>query len=203
MEQLRGLILASSSPRRQELLAQLGCTFTVIKPDIDETQHPSESPLAYVTRLSQQKAQAVAEKLASPQAVLSADTVVILSADTIGITDEGAILGKPATPEEARTMLEQLRDRAHIVCTAFTLWDEGVFYTTPVQTRVLMRRYSDEEIQAYVASGDPFDKAGGYAIQHEGFHPVASIEGSYTNVMGLPIEAVQAVLMARGVLVAQ
>jgi len=189
-------ILASGSPRRRELLAALGITFTVIKSDIDETQHPGEAPLDYVRRLSIEKAHAVAAKLSESAVVLAADTVVILAADTMGILD-GEILGKPTDADDARHMLQRLRDRGHIVCTALTLLQTGEpsrQLTRLTQTEVIMRDYSDAEIDAYIATGDPFDKAGSYAIQHEGFHPVARIDGSYTNVVGLPVETLKSLL---------
>lgn len=181
-------VLASGSPRRRELLGSLGITFTVIKPDIDETERPGEDPVAYVRRLSQEKAQAVAERLSEPSAILAADTTVFF---------EGRILGKPADAAEARAMLAALRDTAHTVCTALTLrrTDSPAHSRTEhAITTVIMRAYSDAEIDAYIASGDPFDKAGGYAIQHAGFAPAARIEGSYTNVMGMPVETLRAML---------
>lgn len=179
-------ILASGSPRRRELLASLGINFSVVKSDIDETQHPGEAPLDYVRRLSIEKAQAVAAQVQPGSLILAADTVVI---------HEGEILGKPTDADEARAMLVRLRDRAHTVCTALTLHNH---LTELTQTEVIMRAYTDAEIEAYIATGDPFDKAGGYAIQHEGFHPVARIEGSYTNVVGLPLETLKAMLMQIG-----
>jgi septum formation protein len=188
------LILASSSPRRRELLATLGVPFTIHKPDIDETQHPAEPPFDYVTRLSQAKAAAIAAQLHAPVTVIAADTVVILAADTIGVTPDGDILGKPTDAAEAFAMLQRLRNRAHLVCTAFTLQQGTRHYTERVQTVVYMRDYSDAEIAAYIATGDPFDKAGSYAIQHAGFHPVARIEGSYTNVVGFPLAEIKAAL---------
>lgn len=186
------LILASSSPRRRELLGELGVTFRVIKPEIDETQHKGESPAAYVQRLSREKAQAVRRTLDAGAAVLAADTVVIEAS--------GEILGKPADADEARDMLLRLRGQVHRVCTAFTLLSESSAITRIVCTEVQMRDYDDDEISAYIATGDPFDKAGGYAIQHEGFNPVARIEGSYTNVVGLPVEAVKEALAEAGLL---
>jgi len=195
------LILASSSPRRRELLASLGIEFTIFKPDVDESQFPGEPPLAYVRRLSQQKAAAVAAQLPAPSTVLAADTIVILAADTLGIDDTGEILGKPVDADDARYMLRRLRGRTHQVYTAITLrvqpLESGVSpssTTTLTRTDVTMRNYTDAEIEAYIATGDPFDKAGSYAIQHEGFHPVERIDGSYTNVVGLPLETVQAML---------
>ncbi len=194
-------ILASSSPRRRELLASLGIAFTVVKPEIDETQHPGEASLDYVRRLSQQKAAHVAAHLPPPAAVLAADTVVILAADTLGV--DGEILGKPVDAEDARQMLKRLRGRVHQVYTALTLLvlDHGNArqeMTNVTRTDVYMRDYSDADIEAYIATGDPFDKAGSYAIQHEEFHPVERIEGSYTNVVGLPLETLHAMLAEIG-----
>ena len=189
-------ILASGSPRRRELLASLGIKFTVIKSDIDETQHSGENTYDYVRRLSIEKAEAVAARLTEPSIVLAADTVVILAADTIGVTDAGDVLGKPVDADDAHTMLGRLRGRDHIVCTAITLFqpDSHTILTELTRTTVTMRAYSDAEIDAYIATGDPFDKAGGYAIQHEGFHPVERIDGSYSNVVGLPLETLKGML---------
>ncbi len=198
------LILASSSPRRRELLASLGAEFTVIKPDVDETRQEDETPRDYVRRLSREKAYAVAAQVGSPAAILAADTVVILAADTIGIDHGGELLGKPLDDADTREMLRRLRGRAHVVCTAFTLLKLNEGRSAPVEmsdlisTTVYMRDYTDAEIAAYIATDDPFDKAGGYAIQHEGFHPVERLVGSYTNVVGLPIEAVERALKAIG-----
>jgi septum formation protein len=187
-------ILASSSPRRREIIGSMIEDFEIIKPDIDESQGAAEAPLDYVKRLSQEKAQAVAAKIEGESAILAADTVVILAADTIGIAQDGEILGKPSTAEEARTMLQRLRNRPHLVCTAFTLLRGEEQHSEIVTTTVYMRDYSDAEIDAYIATGDPFDKAGSYAIQHEAFHPVSHIEGSYSNVVGLPADEVKAAL---------
>lgn len=193
------LILASSSPRRRDLLASLGLTFDIIKPDINETQHPSEGPFDYVARLSVEKAQAVAAQLSNDATILAADTIV-LAADTIGVEESGDILGKPADADEARAMLRRLRGRSHIVCTAFTLLQtqDDQRITRDVRTTVTMRDYGDDEIDAYIATGDPFDKAGSYAIQHEGFHPVADLDGDYNNVVGLPLDALRDALREMG-----
>jgi septum formation protein len=188
-------ILASSSPRRREIIGSMIEHFEIIKPDIDETQGAAEVPLDYVKRLSQEKAQAVAAKIEGESAILAADTIVILAADTIGIAQNGEILGKPANAEEARSMLQRLRNRPHLVCTAFTLLSGETQHSEIVSTTVYMRNYSDAEIDAYIATSDPFDKAGSYAIQHEDFHPVERIEGSYSNVVGLPAEEVKAALV--------
>lgn len=195
------LILASSSPRRQELLRELGLIFQIMKPDIDESYIEGENLLEHVERLSREKAQAVIQTLQEPATVISADTIVVLSADTIGIDAQGDLLGKPLDADDARRMLERLRNRVHQVYTAFTVYKSGEparIITRRVRTDVMMRDYSDEEIEAYIASGDPFDKAGSYAIQNEAFHPVEHIQGSYTNVVGLPVEEVKAALIEIG-----
>lgn len=184
------LILASSSPRRQALLRQLVSGFEVIKPDIDESRHPDEALVDYAERLSREKAAAVAKALDGALAI-------IIAADTIVIDHEGALLGKPADAADARRMLLHLRNRAHQVITAFTVFqavERPRLITRHARTLVRMRDFSDAEMEAYIASGDPFDKAGGYAIQNENFQPVASIEGSYSNVVGLPLDALREVL---------
>ncbi len=196
---MNDFILASSSPRRRELLSTLGIPYTVLKPDIDESQHTGEAPLDYVQRLSREKAAQVVKHLSSPTTVLAADTVVILSADTMGIDGQGVILGKPVDALDARDMLQRLRGRVHQVCTAMTLLvlSEGSGQTNTTQitrTDVTMRDYTDAEIEAYIATGDPFDKAGSYAIQHPIFKPVARIDGCYTNVVGLPMCTLQTML---------
>ena len=196
------LILASSSPRRRELISRLSPRFDVISPEIDETRRAGEPLVGYVRRLSRQKAEAVAQALgSSPALIIAADTIVILAADTIGIDDDGELLGKPTDAADARRMLQQLRGRAHEVITAFTLHQRGLrerIITRHERTVVHMREFSDAEIDAYVATGDPLDKAGSYAIQNEEFHPVARIEGSYSNVVGLPLEALELALRETG-----
>lgn len=198
-------ILASGSPRRRELLAALGLTFTVIKPDIDETQHPGEPPPVYVERLSRQKAEAVYAQIAHlpDAAIIAADTIVAADFNPADDNPAGAVLGKPADAADAHAMLTRLRGRPHTVMTAVTLlhtvggairWQR----TARAVTRVFMRDYTDAEIAAYIATGDPFDKAGGYAIQHVGFHPVDRIDGSETNVIGLPVETLTDLLIAAG-----
>ena len=186
---MMAFVLASGSPRRRELLASLGIDFTVIKSDVDETQRAGEDAFAYVRRLSVEKAEAVAERLSAPSLVLAADTTVVL---------DGDVLGKPLDADDARAMLRRLRGRDHVVCTALTLLKldppERQSLTDLTRTTVTMRDYADAEIDAYVASGDPSDKAGAYAIQHEGFHPVARIDGSYSNVVGLPLETLREML---------
>lgn len=183
------LILASSSPRRRELLTQLGLRFEIIKPDIDETRRAAEDLVDYARRLSREKAEAVATLLdGQPALIISADTIVM---------DGGELLGKPADAADARRMLRQLRGREHVVLTAFTLYrsaDAPRIITLHARTAVEMRDFSETEIEAYIASGDPLDKAGAYAIQNEAFRPVARIQGSYSNVVGLPLDELQSAL---------
>ena len=197
------LILASSSPRRQELLSQLGLRFAVIKPDADESRLDGEGLIAYAERLSRDKAEAVSNTLGNePALIVSADTIVALDAGAARLDSASEMLGKPADPAEARRMLRRLRLRAHQVITAFTLLQHGASprrITRHATTIVHMRNYSDEEIDRYIASGDPMDKAGAYAIQNTDFAPVARIEGSYSNVVGLPLEALAAALQEFGI----
>lgn len=186
------LVLASASPRRRELLESLGLRFTVDAPELDEARLPGEAARAWARRLSQEKAALVAARHGPPALILAADTLVI---------DGAEALGKPVDAEDARRMLGQLRGRAHEVCTAFTLQGTGAEaqrLTRLCSTRVHMRAWSAAEQAAWIASGDAFDKAGAYAIQHPVFAPVARIEGSYSNVVGLPLEMLQAALTACG-----
>ena len=173
-------VLASNSPRRRELLSLLGWKFQVHAADVDETPLDGEPASAYVQRLAQAKALAVARQLGNNALILAADTTV---------SDRDRILGKPASDAEAVSMLRRLRGRRHQVYTALAVVrtaDQRTWQATCL-TEVPMRRYTEAEIQAYVASGDPLDKAGAYAIQHAGFHPAVSLQGCYANVMGLPL----------------
>lgn len=185
------IVLASGSPRRQELLARLGLSFEVLVADIDEGRLPGEAPEAMARRLSLAKARAVAP--ARPEAL-------IIAADTLVVVDQD-VLGKPADAREAYTMLARLRGRTHHVLTGLALVHptrqrESIDVVT---TRVTMRDYADDEIYRYIATGDPMDKAGAYAIQARDLKPVAGIEGSYTNVVGLPLCALHRRLRAWGV----
>ncbi len=188
------VILASSSPRRQELLGRLVKGFEVIKPAVDESRLADEALVDYAERLSREKAAAAANMLGGAPAL-------IVAADTIVIDHEGGLLGKPADASDARRMLQRLRGRAHRVVTAVTLRrnDEPArVLTRHARTLVFMRDYSAAEIDDYIASGDPFDKAGGYAIQNQVFRPVARIEGEYSNVVGLPLSLVESGLEELG-----
>lgn len=185
------LILASRSPRRQELLQRLGVAFQVATAGIDESQQPDETPTVLVQRLAREKALAVAARLPDC-AVLGADTIVVLD-------DE--VLGKPAGPCDAAAMLRRLRGRPHTVWSAVYAHNPALGNEAAAlnQSQVWMRHYSDEEIAAYVASGDPLDKAGAYAIQHPGFAPAGRISGCYSGVMGFPLGDVTRVLEGIGV----
>ncbi len=179
---MRTLILASASPRRRQLLALGGWAFEVRPADADETPLPGETPEAFVRRLSEAKARLAARGVNGSALVIGSDTSVVL---------DGDVINKPADAAEATAMLERLRGRTHEVLTAITVLDtaNGAAYTDLARSRVPMRHYSRDEIAAYVASGDPLDKAGAYAIQHAGFQPVAHGEFAdcFANVMGLPL----------------
>jgi septum formation protein len=171
------VILASASPRRQQFLRALGLCFAVEVAGADERARAGESPLAMVVRLSRAKAEAVAGRNGAT-AVVAADTVVVL---------DGRMLGKPADGDEAVAMLRALRGRMHEVYTAVTVAGDGARRTSVSLSQVWMRDYSEAEIAAYVATGDPLDKAGAYAIQHPAFSPVERCAGCYTGIMGLPL----------------
>ena len=175
------IILASNSPRRRELLGLAGWAFEIIPADVDETPHEGEPADKYVYRLAQEKAAAVAAgRGQGADFVIAADTTV---------ADRGKILGKPQDEAEAQAMLQSLRGRTHQVYTAVSICrpQTGESLTELAATDVPMRTYSQAEMDAYIASGDPFDKAGGYAIQHSGFSPVSHLSGCYANVVGLPL----------------
>ncbi|MFQ3535943.1 MAG: Maf family protein [Aggregatilineales bacterium] len=187
------LLLGSSSARRRALIAAVGLSFEVARPEVDESPLPAEPPDAYVLRLCRAKAMALPpERLIPETYILTADTTVVL---------DGVIIGKPDTPQEARAMLRALRGRAHQVYTGVALRDfaTGEVQTSLTVTTVHMRSYSDTEIEAYIARGEPFDKAGGYAVQDSLFKPVERIEGCLTNVIGLPLCALSAMLRAKGI----
>ncbi len=179
------LILASASPRRRELLSFLGVAFTVLPAKVDETVPDSvDDPAAFAQSLAERKALDIVGRYPN-SAVLAADTIVV---------HDGQILGKPANADEATRTLGQLRNRPHTVTTAVALAHRDHLWSDHATTSVLMRDYSDEEIERYVASGDPFDKAGSYAIQDQRFRPVDRCEGCYCNVVGLPIVLTQRML---------
>lgn len=183
------ILLASASSRRYELFALLGVPFVVRTAGIDETSLPDETPAQTAVRLARTKASVVAAQVRG--LVVAADTLVVL---------DGEILGKPVDKADAVAMLRRLRGRAHDVLTGSAVLDanSGEVCSAVEQSQVWMRAYTDEEIAAYVASGDPMDKAGAYAIQHETFMPVAHVVGCPANVMGLPVCRLDEVLRARG-----
>lgn len=176
------IYLASQSPRRRELLEQIGVAHRVIVPDVNEAILPREKPEAYVRRLARIKAEVawmrVLEKRMKPLPVLAADTAVVLGAH---------ILGKPANAAEAKTMLRALSGRKHRVLTAVALTFQGTLRLALSETEVRFRRMSEAEIAAYVASGEPLDKAGAYGIQGHAACFIKTIAGSYSGVMGLPL----------------
>ncbi len=176
---LDGLTLASSSPRRRQLMAYLEAPFDEVVPDVDENALDEEAPEDTVIRLALAKAQAVADRRPN-RPVVGADTLVVL---------DGRALGKPADADQARQMLMSLRGRVHRVLTGVAVVDgaTGDARTALCQSRVLMRNYSASEIDRYIASGSPFDKAGGYGVQDSTLNPVANVEGSRSNVIGLPL----------------
>lgn len=190
------VILASNSPRRKELLRLTGLGYRIAPANVDETPNPGEPADAYVLRMAEEKACAAAEVVATSQ---NEGREWIIAADTT-VADEGQILGKPQDTLEAFAMLSQLRGREHQVHTAVAVYrrDTHQLETALATTQVPMRNYSDEEIHAYIATGDPFDKAGSYAIQHPGFHPANRLTGCYANVVGLPLCHLERVLRILG-----
>ena len=179
------IILASASPRRTELMSLAGIPFCVCPADICETPLPGETAADHVMRLSREKADAVATQT-SGRFFIGADTVVVL---------DGAILGKPVDEADALRMLTALSGRDHEVMTGFTVFDKVscIHISRSVTTEVTFKELAEKEISAYIATGCPMDKAGAYAIQGGAAHMVERIDGSYTNVVGLPLcEVVEA-----------
>ena len=187
------LVLASASPRRSALLTRAGVAFEVRPADIDESVRPGERPEALVERLARTKARTVAERLGGgpSRLVLGSDTVVVLGE---------AVLGKPRDPEHAVVLLSSLVGRTHRVVSGVALLesDGSREAALAVESRVRMRAASVAEIRAYVATGEPLDKAGAYAVQGQGRRFVEAIEGSETNVIGLPLKATLALLDEAG-----
>jgi len=192
----RPVILASASPRRREFFELLGLPFTVQTADVNEIPRPGETPDVLVARLSATKAAVVARGLAASGVERAAELAdglqnsLVVAADTVVVLDD-EILGKPRDAGQATRMLQRLRGRAHSVYSGVTVVeiDSGRTAIQLSTTTVWMRDYGQAELEAYVASGDPLDKAGAYAIQHAGFRPVTRIEGCYSGVMGLPLGA--------------
>lgn len=182
------LVLASGSPRRRTLLAQLGRPFVVVPADADETPRPGERPWALVRRLAALKAVMVGERLKEPGTwVLGADTVVAAAGD---------LLGKPRDPEEARAMLRLLSGRTHQVYTGVALWDHGSGrgWVRVAVAAVTFRALTPLEIEEYVAGGEPLGKAGAYAVQGRAGAWVSALRGNVETVIGLPLDVVQELL---------
>jgi septum formation protein len=177
--EVRRLILASGSPRRRQLLGLLGLPFVIKAAGVDEQPRDGESPKDLVQRVSQAKAQAV-NGVRPDELVVAADTIVVL---------DDVVLGKPVDARDAVHMLRLLRGRPHMVYSGVSVWQpasQRMVYELG-QSMVWMRDYGEEDIRRYVASGDPLDKAGAYAIQHPHFDPVSRVEGCWLTVVGLPL----------------
>jgi len=197
MSKIASLLLASQSPRRRELLSLLGIPFEVAVADVDESLLPEEEPSAYVLRLAEAKARACAHPPLTPPLGGRTESFplrgkggmgVVIGSDT-AVVDAGETLGKPRDTREAELMLRKLRGRRHQVYTAIAVWDETSkkSFSELCISDVPMRDYSDDEMLSYIATGDPLDKAGAYAIQHPEFQPVENFEGCFASVMGLPL----------------
>ena len=176
---IRRLILASGSPRRRQLLPLLGLPFAIKTTGVDEQLLAGEPPTEFVLRISRAKAFAVRDTLPD-KLVIAADTTVVLA---------GEVLGKPADADDAAQMLRRLRGRPHLVYSALSVRHPASrrLVSELAESRVWMRDYTDDEIAEYVASGDPLDKAGAYAIQHPTFDPVTRVEGCWLTVVGFPL----------------
>ncbi len=185
------IYLASRSPRRRALLEQIGVAYRSLPLDLEELRGRDESPAAFVRRMARLKAETGRGRLSAADAapVLGADTAVVL---------DGEVLGKPASAEAARRMLERLSGRAHEVLTAVALASAGTAVALS-RSRVWFRELDPAECEAYCASGEPLDKAGGYAIQGLGAVFVRRLEGSYSGVMGLPLFETAELLRAAGI----
>jgi septum formation protein len=189
------LILASASPRRAELLTAAGIPFALMPADVDETVDVEETPDGYVRRIAQTKAEVIAARVPGDR-VLAADTVVLV---------DNHILGKPTDPTDARRMLRLLSGRDHVVMTGVCLIDpaaeSGRVQMSTTRTTVAFAPLTDAEIDWYIASGEPMDKAGAYAIQGLGSRFVTRVDGSYSNVVGLPVSVVYDLCKRAGMLV--
>jgi septum formation protein len=185
------LILASSSPRRAEILTNAGLPFSVLSSAVDESPYPGEAPTALVQRLANAKADLVTARAVGPAIVLAADTVVVL---------DDKILGKPRSVEDARHMLQQLSGRTHAVLTGVALirLPDGERRQFIESTLVHFRPITEEELSSYLATKEPYNKAGAYAIQGQAGRYIPRIEGCYFNVVGLPLSRVLSELESLG-----
>ena len=189
----QSLLLASQSPRRRDLLASLGIPFRVQSPAVEEIFHPGENPQATALRLCMEKHAAARAQYPTDTVILTADTVVALRS-----ASGWQQFGKPRDSEEVYSMLRTLEKRVHQVFTAFTLSHRAKIHSQVVISQVRLRALGETELRQYSVSKTPFDKAGGYAIQDQLLQPVAHIVGSYSNVMGLPLEALVIALRSYG-----
>jgi septum formation protein len=192
------LVLASASPRRRELLAQAGFTFAVHPAHIPEDPIDGENPIAYVTRLAREKAEAVYHELASGDSSIKSPAgeggeLVVLGADTT-VTLDNQILAKPSDPADAARMLRQLSGRTHYVITGVAVVTGSSTEVAAEVTAVRFLTLSDEEIESYIATGEPMDKAGAYAIQGRAARWIPCVQGCYFNVVGLPLALVSTML---------
>ena len=187
------LILASTSPRRKILIARIGLPFKFVDPNSFETPPLfGEYPERYVSRMAVLKAKYAVDNIEGNQLVVGSDTSVVVN---------GKILGKPRSADHAWEMLTELRGITHTVITSIAVSNHhGELCSVTRRTLIHMRKYTDTEIDEYIATGDPMDKAGGYAIQNEVFQPVERVEGCYTSVVGLPLCALSNILFKKGVL---
>lgn len=191
MAQQLEIFLASSSPRRIELLTQIGLKITVRSPNVDEKRLPRETPQKMVARLARAKAEFVAEGIPFPKRD-SDPAPLVIAADTIVVAPDGkTILGKPRNTADAAKMLNMLSGKTHTVYTGYCILETGLRETghvvRVVRSRVKMRPLSREDIRNYIATKEPMDKAGSYAAQGLGMTLIDSLQGSYTNVVGLPV----------------
>ena len=191
---LQPLILASASPRRQQFLHNLGIEFSVVTSDIDETPIPGEPPDVFAQRMAKDKANKVASS--NPESW-------IIGADTVVTPQDGTILGKPGNPKEALSMLNQLNNTTHRVMTGICLFhqNKGIETVIVETTEVTFMNNTDALLKAYVRTGEPLDKAGSYGIQGLGSFLVESINGSCTNVIGLPVNRLISLLITNDIIV--
>jgi septum formation protein len=187
------LVLASSSPRREKLFRKLGLDFNIISPNVVEKRTNGESPVEYVLRISQEKALAVAAMLEQKHIVIGADTIVVC---------DGDILGKPENEEEAKSMLMRLSGRYHQVMTGLSIVKSKreILHTEYVTSMVKFKSLGPDEIEEYVNTKEPLDKAGGYAAQGLGAFMIEQIQGSFTNVVGLPLSNLSNALKNLGII---
>jgi len=186
------IILASKSPRRKTLLEQAGLDFSIVPSNVDESAVPLTVPDKYVSMLAESKAKEVAD-LYPDKWIIGADTIVLI---------DNFILGKPSSKKNARSMLNNLSGRTHQVYTGYAIINkqQNCFFSEAVKTEVEFKKLTDEEIEWYINTSEPFDKAGAYAIQGLGTFLVKRINGSYTNVVGLPVCEVIEFLIREGVI---